>query len=134
MAQGTHLGQRDEEGNAIIIPTEIQLPEIPGPWSPLLGIFALSGQAMQSGMGLVPLDWKELRAFRKENKLDLTLWERELLKKMSEAYCGEYSRASDPHRPCPYVVEKEEDEIDHIATAMRFREQMMLLRGNKNES
>lgn len=80
-------------------------------------------------MGLIPLTWQEIQAFIEVNELDLTLWERELLKKMSEAYCAEYSRASDPQRPAPYVAEKEEDEIDHIALALRFREQMQLLRG-----
>lgn len=77
---------------------------------------------MQTGMGLVPLTWAELQAFREETELDLMIWERELIKKMSEAYCGEYARASDPNRPCPYQPEVKEEEVDQIALAMRFME------------
>lgn len=79
-------------------------------------------------MGLVPLSWQEIRAFRQENNLNITLFERELLKKMSEAYCAESARATDPKRPAPYAPEVEEDEVDHIGTAIRMREQMQLLR------
>lgn len=73
-------------------------------------------------MGLVPLSWQELRAFRLETELYITLWERETLKKMSEAYCSEYALASNPNRPAPYSAEKEEDEIDHVAEALRMME------------
>jgi len=128
MAQGKHLGQRNEDGERIESPAGVHLPEIPGPWTCLLGFFSLSGQASQTGMGLVPLTWTELRAFREENELDITLWERELLKKMSEAYCAEYSRAGDPKRPAPYTPEVEENEVDKIGKAIGFMEQMRLLR------
>jgi hypothetical protein len=133
MAQGKHLGQRDEDGNLIEIATEIQLPEIPGPWSHLLAIFSLSGQALQSGMGLTPLSWLEIKAFIDVNEIDITLWERELLKRMSEAYCAEYSRASDPKRPAPYTPEVEENEVDHVGKAIGFMEQMKLLRQQQRE-
>jgi hypothetical protein len=132
MAQGNHLGQRDEDGNLIEIATEIQLPEIPGPWSHLLAIFSLSGQALQSGMGLTPLSWLEIKAFIDVNELDITLWERELLKRMSEAYCAEYHKASDPKRPAPYTPEVEENEVDQIALGLQFIEQLKLLRQKKD--
>lgn len=82
-------------------------------------------------MGLVPLDWVDLRAFRKENKLNLTLWEREMLRKMSEAYCSEYHAASDPKRPAPYKPDLEEEEIDHVGRALGFMEQLRLLQKPK---
>lgn len=126
------MRERDEDGSAIVGPAEVHLPEIPSAWTNLLGFFYLSGQATQTGMGLAPLSWQELKAFREENELDITLWERELLKKMSEAYCAEYSRASDPKRPAPYKPEVEEDEVDHIGKAMHFMEQMKLLRHREN--
>lgn len=80
-------------------------------------------------MGIAPLSWQEIQAFIETNELELMLWEKELIKKMSEAYCAESHKATDPQRPAPYVVEKEEDEIDQIALALKFREQMQLLRG-----
>lgn len=133
-AQGDSLGERDDEGNLIKAPTEVQLPEIPDQWNYLLGLFFLSGQAAQTGMGLAPLSWQEIKAFIEVNDLDLMIFEKELLKKMSEAYCAESHKATDPQRPAPYTADKEEDEIDYIAQALQFREQMRLLRGNTNES
>jgi hypothetical protein len=133
-AQGNSLGERDDEGNLIKVQVEVQLPEVPEQWAYLLGLFFNSGQCTQSGFGLIPLSWQEIKAFIEVNELDLMLYEKELLKKMSEAYCAESHKATDPQRPAPYVAEKEEDEIDHIAQALQFREQMRLLRGNTNES
>jgi hypothetical protein len=133
LAQGNTLGARDDEGKLIKAPAEVQLPEIPDQWTYLLGLFFLSGQAIQTGMGLAPISWQEIKAFIEVNDLDLMLFEKELLKKMSEAYCAESHRATDPHRPAPYVEEKEEDEIDRIAQALSFMERMRLLRGNNNE-
>lgn len=133
IAQGNTLGQRDDDGELIRGPAGVQLPEIPGPWTYLLGFFNLSGQCTQSGMGLAPLSWQELKAFREENELDITLWERELLKKMSEAYCAEYSRASDPHRPSPYTPDVVDEEIDHIGNALRMMEQLHMRGSKTNE-
>jgi hypothetical protein len=128
------LGERDDEGNLIKAPAEVELPDIPAQWTSLLGLFFLSGQATQTGMGLAPLSWQEIKAFIEVNELDLMLYEKELLKKMSEAYCAESHKATDPQRPAPYKEEKEENEIDKIAAAIKMREQMQLLRGNRNGS
>lgn len=112
----------------VIAPTEVELPEIDPAFSYLLELFALSGQAKSTGMGLVALDWQELRAFRLENELDLTIWERQTLKRMSEAYSSEYSLASNPNRPAPHTVEKEPEEIDHIAQALKMMEVVRSMR------
>jgi hypothetical protein len=129
MAQGISLGSRDDEGNLIKSPTEIQLPKIPPAFEYLLGYYFLSGQCTQSGMGISPLSWLEIQAFIDVNEIPMLLFEKELLKKMSEAYCAESHKATDPQRPAPYVERKAEDEIDRVAQAMRFREQLNLLRG-----
>jgi hypothetical protein len=129
MAQGNSLGERDEDGNLIKVQVEVQLPEVPAQWAYLLELFFNSGQCIQTGMGLAPLSWQEIQAFIEVNELDLTLFERDIIKKMSEAYCAESHKATDPQRPAPYVEKKAEDEIDRVAQAMRFREQLNLLRG-----
>jgi len=129
MAQGDSLGERDDEGNLIKAPAEIQLPPVPQAFEYLLALFFNSGQCTQNGMGISPLSWLEIKAFIEVNELDLMLWEKELIKKMWEAYCAESHKATDPKRPAPYVAEKEEDEIDQIALGLKFREQMQLLRG-----
>jgi hypothetical protein len=129
--QGTALRERDEDGSAIVGPAEVNLPEIDPAFSHLLAHFNSAGQAMNTGMGLCPLTWQEIRAWRQENMVEVTLWEREMLRKMSEAYCAEYSRASDPKRPAPYTPEVEEEAVDHIGKALGFMEQMRLLRHNR---
>jgi hypothetical protein len=130
--QGNVLKERDEDGSAIACPAEVHLPEVPKAFANLLDFFFASGQAMQSGMGLHGLTWQEIRAFREENELDMTLYEREILKKMSDAYCSEYVKASDPKRPAPYTPEVEENEVDQIALGLQFIEQLKLLRQKKD--
>lgn len=126
--QNKQLRQREEDGSAVLAQTEIHLPEVPSPWTSLVGLFSLSGQVSQTGMGLCPLSWAEIQAFIEVNELDLTLYEKELIKKMSEAYCSEHHAASDPKRPAPYKPEVEEDEVDNIGKALGFMEQLRLLR------
>jgi len=97
------------------------MPEIDPSVNHLVELFYLSGMATSTGMGLVPLSWQELRAFRLENKLDLLLWEREALQRMSASYCREYALSSDPQRPAPYVPQNQQDEEEaNIKAAMRM--------------
>ncbi len=100
-------------------PTSVEMPEVDPSFGYLLELFFLSGQAMSTGMGLVPLSWQEMKAFIEVNKLKyLTLWEIGTLKRMSDAYCSEYNQASEPSRQAPYrndidiedVVDLEEDD------------------------
>jgi hypothetical protein len=126
--RGNAVRERGEDGSAIVGSAEVHLPEIPMAFENLLTFFISSGQATQTGMGLTSLSWAEIKAWREENELDVTLFERDLLKKMSEAYCAEYVKASDPKRPAPYTPEIKEDEIDHVGKAMQMLEQMRLLR------
>jgi hypothetical protein len=128
------LGERDEDGNLIKAHTEIQLPPVPRCFEYLLSFFFLSGQCIQTGMGISPLTWVEIESYIRVNELEVLLWEKELLKKMSEAYCAESHKATDPKRPAPYKEEKDEEEIDKMAASVKMWEQMQLLRGNRNGS
>lgn len=125
---GNQLRERDEDGSMLPAISEIHLPPVSSAYEYLISLFSLSGQASSTGYGLSALSWLELKAFIEVNQLELTLYEVEILKKMSEAYCAEYHAASDPKRPAPYKPEVEEEEIDHIGNALRMREQVMLLR------
>lgn len=118
----------DHSGSSAIVPPDIELPEIPEAFSNLRELFFISGQALQTGMGLAPLTWSEIKAFIDVNELELTLWERGMLKKMSDAYCNEYSHASSPTRPAPYVnVIKDEDEAN-IVKALQMAANMAAFR------
>lgn len=122
------LGKSDpldyDEQEAAQALLEVHLPKIYPAYDYLRGLFFDSGQATSTGMGLVALSWQELSAFRKENDLNLTVWERQTLKKMSEAYCSEYAKASDANHPAPYAIEKDEEtgvnEEQELAKAMSW--------------
>ncbi len=91
-------------------PADVLMPEIHQEFGYLLGLFFDSGQGLATGMGLIPLTWTEINSWINVNKLELTLWEIETIKKMSEAYCAEYSRATEPNRPQPYTAPVQADE------------------------
>jgi hypothetical protein len=122
----------DNTSSTTIAPLEVNLPEIHPAYESLKGLFSLSGQGTSTGYGLASLGWAELRAFRLENGLNLTLFERQMLKKMSEAYCAEASRATDPKRPAPYAPQKEDEEVDKIALAMKMRDALNAFRKREN--
>lgn len=79
------------------------------------------GQITQTAQGIVPLTWCEIKAFLELNEIDLCTWEIKLLKKMSDTYCVEYSRGSDPDRKAPYTEQaKSEQEVDQVAKAINI--------------
>lgn len=132
---GISLAQQPTDSNlledqpvVIRVPSEVSLPEVSPVVSHLKELFFHYGQCMQSGQGLLPITWQELEAFIRLNQYDMMLWEIRILKRMSDAYCSEYSRAGDPNRPAPYMPDKEEDEeqtvSDLIGKAARMREMM----------
>lgn len=110
--------RQSEEAPAI----EADFPDIDEGFSSILELFFLSGQASSTGIGLVCLTWQEIEAFIRVNSLELTLWEIEVLRKMSEAYAYEYSKASDPQRPSPFMREKTEEntEEENIKAALKM--------------
>lgn len=112
----------DEEDNLNKVPqetAEIPFPEIPMGAEYLLSFFYSAGCSTQTGMGLVPLSWQEIEAWVRCNGLDdsVTPWELQVVRKLSEAYSAEYSRASDPKRRMPFKPEVKVEEIDHEAVA-----------------
>lgn len=86
----------------------------------------MMGQAEATGNGIIPISWQELRAFRLENELDLTLWDRQVLREMSEAYVSEYYAATDPQRKAPWTNTL--DEIDEEAELIKARSLMATIR------
>jgi hypothetical protein len=122
----------EDSAGAPIAPVEVNLPEIHPAFLHLQALFFRSGQCSQTGYGLIPLSWQEIQSFIEVNELELTLFEKQMLRKMSEAYCSEYSKAKDIRCPAPYTPERKEDEVedeaDKLAKALRIREQMKSFR------
>lgn len=110
---------------------EVHFPDIAPGGQHLVGLFVCAGQITQTAQGIVPLDWQQLKAFVELNELDLCTWEIRILKRMSEAYCIEYSQASDPHRPIPYRPVVEETEEDKLAKARKMLKNMAAFKKRK---
>lgn len=70
-----------------------------------------AGTVSQGGMGISPLSWQEIRAWRLENELSLSLWEVNAIRMLSSEYCSEYHAASAKDREPPYqeIIEEEFD-------------------------
>jgi hypothetical protein len=100
-------------------PQEIPYPEIPAGAEYLVALFHSAGVATQTGMGLIPLSWQEIEAFVKCTQASVTPWELRVIRKMSEAYCAEYARASDRLRKAPYqaVIEIPTEEVREAVAA-----------------
>lgn len=69
----------------------------------LIGYWHEAGTVSSSGMGLSPLSWQEIRAWRLENKLNLHPFELQAIRTLSQEYAGEYGQASEKDRPAPFA-------------------------------
>lgn len=84
----------------------------------VIGLLHESGLMSTNGMGPVPISWLEIDAWLRTANLDLSLWEKLTVKRLSEEYVSELLQASDKNRPAPYVPEK--DDIDREAVANKI--------------
>lgn len=80
----------------------LDMPEVDDAASYLLGFFFEWGIVKQTGTGILPLDWVDMRAWAEVKGLSLSPWEATTLIEMSQAYAVELSHASSPTRPAPY--------------------------------
>lgn len=68
----------------------------------LVALLNEAGLFESSGMGAMPLSWKELNSWLYCTSLQLSTWEILTIKSMSEAYVSEYNQASEKDRTAPY--------------------------------
>lgn len=114
---------------------DIPLPPISELETYLVSLFYSSGQAMATGMGLVPLSFQEIKAWSEGSGIgdSLTPWQFTLIRRMSECYASEYSQATDPKRKSPYSPKTdEEEEIDRTAVMNKMK--AMFKRINNEDS
>jgi len=85
----------------------------------IIGLLYEAGLMSTSGMGPVPLSWVEIEHWLRCTDRELSLWEKLMVKQLSDEYVNELSLATDRLRPAPYshvVV----DEIDRDAVASKI--------------
>jgi hypothetical protein len=107
--------------------SEIPFPALIEGSEYLVALLHSAGTATQTGMGLVPLQWVELRAWTETLGVQHTAWELETIRRMSEAYASEFSQASDKKRPIPYKP-VEEIVINRVAVASQVESVFSALR------
>lgn len=92
----------------------LEMPDVENEYaaSYLIGLLHEAGLMLHSGMGPVPLSWTEISNWLATTEYSLTLWDRLMVKRLSEEYVAELSQATDINRPAPYkkVVNLDEEE------------------------
>lgn len=68
------------------------------------------GAALQSGMGLSPITWQEIKSWSDCTGMKLSPWELITLKEMSHAYAVELSQKQDRKRQAPWKTRVETKE------------------------
>jgi hypothetical protein len=84
-----------------------------------LNLFSESGICIQTGMGIVPLDWQELEAWNNVRDVPCTFYELLLIRGLSEAYINEYHAGNDKDRPQPYMPTPTEEQREMIAAKIK---------------
>jgi hypothetical protein len=78
-----------------------------------------AGVMLSNGMGATPLTWQEIDAWIRVTQRVVPIWERSLIRELSEAYVSEYNQAADKSRPAPYVEESTETKREIIASGWK---------------
>jgi hypothetical protein len=77
------------------------------------------GPIVSNGMGPSPVSWTEISNWLTVTEKDyLPLWEKQMIKTLSEAYVSEYVRASEHGRPDPFVQAPEKIDREAVATSI----------------
>lgn len=85
----------------------------------VVGLLFECGLMSSNGMGPVPLSWQEIEAFLRVTEKDyLPLWEKQMIKSLSEAYVSEYVRASEHGRPDPFVQAPEKIDREAVSNSI----------------
>lgn len=119
--------------------SSLELPEL-GEGAYLMQMLHEAGLMSSSGMGVVPLSWQEIEAWLRVTESQPELWERMLVRELSEAYVSELNQATERNRPDPYTPPTVEIEVARervVSGLMSFVQQFnasRLQKQKQNES
>lgn len=82
---------------------------------------------MPGAMGEIPLSWCEIDAWLRTSQRDVPVWQRMLIKDLSEVYVNEKHVSTDPNHPAPYTPVQ----IDRAAVDKKIRGLFSSLKANK---
>lgn len=99
--------------------TFLKLPDV-GNGAYIIGMLHEAGLMSTAGMSVVPLSWQEIDAWIRVTESSPQLWERLLIKEMSEVYVSELNAATVKDRPSPYQAAEEVLFTDREAVANKL--------------
>lgn len=97
---------------------KLVLPPNPAPH--LIGWLVELGISEAAGMGMVPLSWREIRAWQEATGITLSPWEARLLRTLSAEYLAEGRRAESETAPPPWAWEITPEERDTTEAQLRM--------------
>jgi len=109
----------------------LQLPNIEGA-EYLVALLSEVGFVSYSGVGAIAITWSEIESWLNCTELNLSIWEKLMLKEMSEAYASVLSTATDKHTPAPYIHEVEDIEAQRTKVANKLRSVFNSLKRKRN--
>jgi len=109
----------------------LKLPEIDEAGY-LISLLQEAGLMSSAGMGALPLSWQEIEAWLRTTERDISIWERLMIRELSEVYVGELNQASAKDRAAPYThVEEDEVKIDREAVASKLLSALRSMKRNQ---
>lgn len=106
---------KDTDGES----TFLQFPELEGA-DYIVALLQEAGLMSSNGMGAVPLSWQEIDAWLRTTETRLTVWEKLMIKEMSEVYVSDLNKSTSKFAVAPYAPAIEPEEIDRAAVASKL--------------
>lgn len=70
----------------------------------LVGYLMEIGPGVSTGMGLAPIDHRDIAAWQSNLGIELQAWEVRALRRISLEYVKQHNQAMDRNCPCPYIT------------------------------
>lgn len=90
-----------------------------------------AGTFANGGMGISPLSWLEIKAWREENELELDGYEISAIRRLSVEYVSAYHASSEKGFKAPYLASVEE--IDQPAVQSKFKSILGMFKRNEED-
>lgn len=74
-----------------------------------------AGLMSSNGMGPISLSWQEIDSWLRTCERSLSVWERTVIKQMSDEYVRERLLAEEPNRPAPFTPAPEDIDREQVS-------------------
>lgn len=75
----------------------------------IIGLLQEAGLMSSNGMGPVPISWQEISNWLSVTGTEIGVWEKLIIKSLSEEYVSELIQANEPNRAAPYTKPSPEE-------------------------